>query len=244
MENSLGKWHRLIVGLAFTLLYTMEGYGQVCGLVVGDKFSLPKSAKEVRAVGSSSLEKEIQVVSLLNPSSPSFDRELEVWEHFVSMVDTGHVGFVFLIAPGEDPDALADKWRNGTDMNLPFYYAHQLNCIPENGPKGNTETTLLVENGKIVLIGKCPVTNEPYNQYRSKLDHMLRSRGIVGGVKGAITEEVDGVVRTRFSSTPVYVDQNGSIIPREKVREMIQSGNYVPEISPLSDTIRLNSRKY
>ena len=103
---------------------------------------------------------------------------------------------------------------------------------------------MLVDNGKIVLTGKSPVTNAPYNQYRSTLDHMLRSRGIAGGVKGPITEEVDGVVRTRFSSNPVYVDQNGSVIPREKVREMIQSRNYIPEISPQSDTIRLNSRKY
>ena len=242
MENPLGKWHRSVVIIVLVVLYTMEGYGQVCGLAVGDKFSLPKSVKEVGATGGSPLEKEIQVISLLNPSSPSFERELEVWEHFVSMVDTGHVGFMFLIVPNEDPNAFADRWRNSTDMNLPFYYDHQLNCNTEDGPKGNTETTLLVDNGKIVLTGKSPVTNEPYNQYRSMLDHMLRSRGIAGGVKGPITEEVDGVVRTRFNSNPVYVDHNGKVIPREKAREMILSRNYIPEISPLSDTIRLNLR--
>ena len=158
-------------------------------------------------------------------------------------MDTSHVGFVFLVTNVEDPNAFADRWKNGGDPDYPFYYGPHLNCTPQDDPSG-AETSILIENDRVVLTGKSPVTNEPYNLYRSKLDHMLRSRGIAGGVKGAITEEVDGVVRTRFSSNPVYVDQDGSVIPREKAGEMILSRNYLPEISPLSDTIRLNSRKH
>src|SRR5690606_19793532 len=98
-------------GLVFTLLYNLNGYGQVCGLAVGDRFSLPKSAKEIGATGVSPFEKEIKVVSLLDPTSPSFEKELEVWKHFILGVDTSHVGFVFLITTVEDPNEFSDRWE-------------------------------------------------------------------------------------------------------------------------------------
>lgn len=243
MGNFFKIQHSLIMGFVFTLLNTVNGYGQVCGLAVGDKFALPKSVKETGTTGVSPLEKEIKVVSLLDPTSPSFEKELEVWKHFILGVDTSHVGFVFLLTTLEDPGAFIGKWRNEAGLDYPFFYDHQLNCILQN-PAQNAETTILVNNEHIVLTGKSPVTNEPYNLYRSKLDNLLRSRGIAGGVKGAIIEEVDGIVKTRFSSDPVYVDQNGRILTREKAREMILSRSHIPELSPLSDTVRLNLKNY
>src|SRR5690554_4186017 len=165
MENLLRKRYLLIMGFVFNLLTTMNGHGQVCGLDTGDKFSLPNSTKEVGATGGSPLEKGVKVVSLLDRSSSSFDKELEVWKHFILSVDTSHVGFVFFITHVEDLNAFTDQWKNeGPDY--PFFYDHQLNCIPRNDksyPKEKNETTMLVDKDDIVLTGKSPVTNEPYN---------------------------------------------------------------------------------
>lgn len=232
-----------IYAICLAVFFPCASYAQT--EIVGKRFYLPTPEMQIDKgkKGVAPLDKKLKMVAVIDAKSSSYARELEVWKKFIKSVDADHVGFVFLVQPVNDIDAFTHNWFGEAEMDYPFFYDNKRAVFERNQIAGDKrlQTFLLDESNKVVVVGASPITNDPFNLYRSELYKRLLSLGIEGGVKGTIIEENDGVVKM-YSPNPVYVNEKGETVSLEKAREGIISGVFIPQSSPLSDTIVLVPR--
>jgi hypothetical protein len=68
--------------------------------------------------------------------------------------------------------------------------------------------------------------------------------GIKRAVRGVIVEEKDGIVKSFYSSDPIYVTEEGGVLPAKRAKEFIISKKFIPQSSPLTDTVLLIKRNF
>jgi hypothetical protein len=192
------------------------------------------------------LIKRLKLVTIVDSRSWSIDREMEVWKAIMGSVDLEHIGFVFLVQPLEKIDVFKKYWFDEKKMDYPFYYDAGNKLFESNrfSEEKSRQTILIDEDDSVVLVGGSPIRTDPFNLYRSTLHHLTSEMGIKRAVRGVIVEEKDGIVKSFYSSDPIYVTEEGGVLPAKRAKEFIISKKFIPQSSPLTDTVLLIKRNF
>ncbi|MDN3687445.1 hypothetical protein [Cyclobacterium jeungdonense] len=229
----------LVVVLALSHLgYAQEAYESKL-------FQLPANALKVNGnTEVNPLVKPLKLVTVLDPKGPSIDRELEVWNGLMGSMDRDSIGYIFLVQDTEDIEPFKQYWFSDRNMDYPFYYDTGKKVIEANGLSVDSpgQTLLLDDKNAIILSGGSPINTDPYNRYRSELYQRTLEMGMDKAVRGVIVEHTERGIKWFYASEPVYVTEQGEVIPKNQADAGIRSKKWVPGTSPLSDTIRLVNR--
>jgi len=187
------------------------------------------------------LSKPVKLVSVIDQRSETFKRELEVWHAFLGSVDLEHIGFIFLVRPLVDIDSFKKFWFVDMQMNYPFFYDKSNEIFVSNAiiEAKSGHTMVLDKNDSVIVEGGSAVNTDPFNLYRSTLHNLTTEMGIKKAVRGEITEVKNGVVKSFYNSDPVYVTEDGEVLPAKLAKEYIISRKFIMQSSPLTDTVRL-----
>ncbi|WP_209332923.1 hypothetical protein [Lunatimonas salinarum] len=205
-------------------------------------FFLPANKHKVDiSTGINPISKPVKLISVIDQSSETFNRELEVWHAFLRSVDLEHIGFVFLVRPIVDIDSFKKFWFVDMQMNYPFFYDQSNELFISNSiTKVNSgHTMVLDQNHSVIVEGGSIVNTDRFNLYRSTLHNLTTEMGIKKAVRGEITEVKNGVVKSFYNSDPVYVTEDGEVLPTKLAKEYIISRKFIMQTSPLTDTVRL-----
>lgn len=208
-------------------------------------FQLPANSQKVSGTTKvNPLVKPLKLVTVLDPKGSSIDRELEVWNALMGSMDRDSIGYIFLVQDTEDIEPFKQYWFTERNMDYPFYYDTDKTVIKANGlSEGSPGQTLLLDDkNAIILSGSSPINTDPFNRYRSELYHRTLEMGMDKAVRGVIVEPTERGIKWFYSNEPVYVTEQGEVIPKNQADAGIRSKKWVPGTSPLSDTIRLVNR--
>ncbi|NHE59179.1 hypothetical protein [Cyclobacterium plantarum] len=233
------RFYLLLVVLALSHF----GYAQEAG---GSKIFKPPG-NAIKVSGQTKVDpllKPLKLVTVLDPKGSSIDRELEVWNGLMGSMDRDSIGYIFLVQDTEDIEQFKRYWFTDRKMDYPFYYDTERKVIEANGLSIDSpgQTLLLDENNTIILSGGSPINTDPYNRYRAKLYKQTVEMGMEGAIRGVIVELTDTGMKWFYANEPVYLTEQGEVIPKNQADAGIRSKKWVPAISPLSDTVRLVKR--
>ena len=210
-------------------------------------FALPSNNYKVNDTSTiEPLTKPVKVVSIIDQKSETFKRELEVWNAFLGSVDLQNIGFIFLVRPLVDLDRFKKHWFEEMQMNYPFFYDQSNKIFATNSiSEVKPGHTMVLDKNNVIEEGGKVINTDPFNLYRSTLHNLTTEMGIKKAVRGEITEMKDGVLKTFYNSAPIYVTEDGTLIPSKLAKEYIISRRFIMQTSPLSDTVRLmnNNRR-
>lgn len=205
-------------------------------------FILPANKHKVDiSTGINPISKPVKLISVIDQSSETFKRELEVWHAFLESVDLEHIGFIFLVRPLVDIDSFKKFWFVDMQMNYPFFYDKSNEIFISNAisEAKSGHTMVLDQNHCVILEGGSAINTDSFNRYRSTLHNLTTEMGIKKAVRGEITEVKNGVVKSFYNSDPVYVTEEGELLPAKLAKEYILSRKFIMQTSPLTDTVRL-----
>lgn len=209
------------------------------------QFHLPGNAQKVSGnTEVNPLVKPLKLVTVLDPKGSSIDRELEVWNALMGSMDRDSIGYIFLVQDTDDKERFKQYWFTERNMDYPFYYDTGKKVIEANGLSVDSpgQTLLLDDKNAIILSGSSPINTDPFNRYRSELYHRTLEMGMDKAVRGVIVEHTERGIKWFYTNEPVYVTEQGEVIPKNQADAGIRSKKWVPGTSPLSDTIRLVNR--
>lgn len=187
------------------------------------------------------LNKELTLIRFIDPSNARIEFEMDVWKHFIQTVDTSLIGFVFYVPLADKSfhDLWEAKIQDGILMVIDEKgLTKQVNQVSDDSGE---QTFVLSRSGEVLAIGGSPIVADNFDKFRSVMARALLSKGIRRGVTGAIFDpETNG--RSWFMNEEAYLMPSGETIPKDEALKLVLKGYYIPQYSPLSDTVKLIKR--
>ncbi|MHA7130284.1 hypothetical protein [Algoriphagus namhaensis] len=230
---------RSIFILAYFLLI-VNSLGQVSTERQFDPLLSSEVLSESREKVSLELNKAVAIVRFVKVDNPRIEQEIEMWNKFLEGVDRELVGFLYVL--DQKSDGFMSLWRKKMPLDIPVIWDQKGTIKDKNevSEAYDKQTLLLGIDLKILTETGSPILLDNFDFMRSVLGHELKRMGYTSGVKGAITDPIQGNP-TWLMGQPVYMTQDGEILSNDEFVKLLGSKQYYPSFT-LSDTVILIKR--
>jgi len=188
------------------------------------------------------LKKRLKILTLVNANCGKCVEELTDWKRFISQVDTGHVGFIFLCHSQDELMLLKRTDSLIIKLSYPYFQDPDKKLISRNSFSDDVryQTFLLDTENKVILIGNPIYHAQIRNLYLKEIQERLNTADTGNGVRFI---DEPGRVRIQVDGNIIFKDDEGKILSKKEMKEKAGSGKYILDHNSNTNTITLKEIK-